>query len=175
MSVVEIRDALEDDASEIAAIQTRTWQVAYAHVFPATALKRLAGGHARRVDFWRAKINEPAERSGTLVVVATVGVAGFADIGPTRDGDLDDERVGELNAIYVSPEWWRQGVGRHLMEALLARLREYAFSEAMLWVLEDNPRTRRFYESAGWRTDDAIKEDHVLDTPIRELRYWIVL
>jgi RimJ/RimL family protein N-acetyltransferase len=44
-----------------------------------------------------------------------------------------------------------------------------------LWVLEDNPRARRFYEAAGWSTDGRTKEDEFLDTRVREVRYRIAL
>jgi hypothetical protein len=47
--------------------------------------------------------------------------------------------------------------------------------EAMLWVLEGNPRTRRFHELAGWRLDGAAKDETVLDMPVREVRYRIAL
>jgi hypothetical protein len=42
-------------------------------------------------------------------------------------------------------------------------------------VLEDNPRTRRFYELAGWHADGAAKEEEWLGTTIREVRYRIDL
>jgi hypothetical protein len=44
---------------------------------------------------------------------------------------------------------------------LLARaeeaLRQAGFADAGLWVLEDNPRARRFYEASGWAADGATK------------------
>ena len=61
------------------------------------------------------------------------------------------------------------------MRELVGRLREDGLEEAILWVLEDNPRTRRFYELAGWRLDGAVKEKTILDTPVRKLRYQLAL
>jgi len=61
------------------------------------------------------------------------------------------------------------------MRELLERLQHERFREAMLWVLEDNPRTRRFYERAGWRLDGAVREETILDTSVREVRYRIAL
>jgi hypothetical protein len=61
------------------------------------------------------------------------------------------------------------------MSETLARLRGEGFPEAILWVLEDNPRTRRFYELAGWRADGGAKEEEWLGTSIREVRYRIDL
>ena len=66
-----------------------------------------------------------------------------------------------------------RGIGHALMAETLSRLRADGFSEAILWVLEDNPRTHRFYELAGWRADGASKDEEWLDRTVREIRYRI--
>jgi ribosomal protein S18 acetylase RimI-like enzyme len=98
-------------------------------------------------------------------------VVGFASHGPSRD----EPGIGELFTIYVRPAAWGTGVGRTLMRETLERLRSHGFDEAVLWVLEDNPRTRRFYELAGWRLDGESKEEGWLDLVVREVRYRIDL
>jgi GNAT superfamily N-acetyltransferase len=99
-------------------------------------------------------------------------VVGFSHVGPARG---EPAEVGELYAIYVVPEAWGVGVGRALMAESLARLRSEQFPAAILWVLEDNPRTRRFYELAGWAADGGVKDEEWLGTTIREVRYRIDL
>jgi hypothetical protein len=49
------------------------------------------------------------------------------------------------------------------------------FAEATLWVHEDNPRARRFYEAGGWRLDGAEKELEQFDIRVTEVRYRISL
>jgi hypothetical protein len=61
------------------------------------------------------------------------------------------------------------------MSEVLARLRQDGFREAILWVIEDNPRTRRYYELAGWKLDGGTKEEAVLDVPVRQVRYRIAV
>jgi hypothetical protein len=61
------------------------------------------------------------------------------------------------------------------MDTTISRLRGYGFDEAVLWVLEDNPRTRRFYELAGWLTDGEVKVEEWLGLVVREVRYRIDL
>ena len=73
---------------------------------------------------------------------------GFVSVGPSRD----EHGVGELYAIYVDPDEWSRGAGRALIVRAEERLAEQ-YAEATLWVLEENPRARRFYESAGWQPD----------------------
>jgi ribosomal protein S18 acetylase RimI-like enzyme len=175
LSAVAVRTASPDDADAIARVHIGTWQAAYAHIFPAEALDRLASRLAQRAEFWQEAIASGNPRSHTLVGQERDRVVGFASIGPTRDDDLDPEQVGELFAIYVLPEAWGEGVGRALMRELVARLRKERFRAAILWVLEDNPRTRRFYELAGWRLDGAVREETILDTAVREVRYRIAL
>ena len=45
------------------------------------------------------------------------------------------------------------------------------YDEATLWVLEENPRARRFYERAGWRTDGERKADERWGVRAPEVRY----
>ncbi len=98
---------------------------------------------------------------------------GFSSLGTARPGD--DPQLGELFTIYVDPDDWGSGIGRALMTATLDRLRDEGFVEAVLWVLEDNPRTRRFYERAGWSADGATVEQDWLGSSVREVRYRITL
>jgi ribosomal protein S18 acetylase RimI-like enzyme len=61
------------------------------------------------------------------------------------------------------------------MRETLARLRGHDYTEAVLWVLEDNPRTRHFYERAGWHADGGVTNGEWLGTVTREVRYRIDL
>jgi ribosomal protein S18 acetylase RimI-like enzyme len=58
-------------------------------------------------------------------------------------------------AIYVVPAWWAAGAGRALMDTALAALRADGYLRAVLWVLADNTRARRFYQRAGFAPDGA--------------------
>jgi ribosomal protein S18 acetylase RimI-like enzyme len=56
---------------------------------------------------------------------------------------------GEVYAISVDPRRWGEGIGRELLSASEEATRELSYREAGLWVLEDNPRARRFYEAGA--------------------------
>jgi GNAT superfamily N-acetyltransferase len=159
---VRVRDAEPHDAAAIAACHVRTWQAAYAGVLPASFLVSL--DPAPRERMWREEI----ERGGDVLVAERAGrVLGFASVGPARD----EADAGELYAIYVEPEAWSTGAGRVLMEAAVARLAERGFVEAILWVLEENPRARRFYERAGWATDCGRQDLTLGGAAVAEIRY----
>lgn len=61
------------------------------------------------------------------------------------------------------------------MAEAMSRFRSDGFLQAILWVLEDNPRTCLFYMQAGWRFDGGVREAEILATPVREVRYRIAL
>ena len=91
---------------------------------------------------------------------------GFVSVGPSRDV----EGAGEVYAIYVEPSAWSTGAGRALLERAEQQLGG-AYDEATLWVLEDNPRARRFYELAGWETDGERKAEERWGVRAPEVRY----
>jgi RimJ/RimL family protein N-acetyltransferase len=159
-----IRRARVEDARAIATLHVRTWQVAYRHVFPAEALDAM--DVEERVPRWEQNLVTPEVPA--WVAEQEDKVVGFVCVGPSRDPDCD----GELYGIYVVPEAWGTGAGAGLMEAGLEYLRAH-FHEAILWVLDDNPRARRFYEKHGWRTDGATRTGSHLGVDTFEVRYRI--
>jgi GNAT superfamily N-acetyltransferase len=161
-----VRDARPEDALAIARVHTRSWQVGYAHAFPAEALAAISA--ERRAGRWAERLRSFEPRSAVLVAEVDGTVRGFVSVGPARE--LGRE-VGELYAIYVDPDQWGSGVGQALISAGEQGLRDAGFTKAILWVLEDNPRARRFYEAAGWTHDGATKRDTHLETEVTEVRY----
>jgi hypothetical protein len=61
------------------------------------------------------------------------------------------------------------------MAETVSRLAADGFENAILWVLEDNPRTRRFYELSGWTADGGIKDEEWFDIVRPAVRYRIAL
>lgn len=142
----------------------RTWQGAYGHVFPAEELAGISLDE--RARSWRSML----ERSSRTHVIEVGGeVGGFASAGPSRDEDCAG--IGELYAIYVDPDHWDSGAGRELAVWADDLLRAEGFTEATLWVLDDNPRARRFYEAGGWRLDGATRVGTHLGVETHEVRY----
>lgn len=166
-----IRPATVDDARALAAVHVASWQAAYRGLLPADYLDQLEPG--QRLAMWErflAATDWP--RRGTLVAETGTGdLVGFASVCPARDAMTGRATTGELTGIYVVPAHWGTGVGRALMTAAVARLREAGFAQATLWVLHGNMRARRFYELAGWTADGTEKEVVVAGVPVTEVRY----
>ena len=111
---------------------------------------------------WRASLNNPGDRDALLahpdaielpleqirdggVFVAEVAGAtmGFAAILPREHGDFD------LDALFVEPTAWRQGIGRALVEHCAATARDIGAES--LYVL-GNPHAEGFYHACGFNT-----------------------
>lgn len=165
----EIRDAVPDDARKIAEVHVSSWRVAYAGLLPDEALTALEVD-----DFheWRQRALSDSRLPGsaTLVIEEDGALRGFADIGPARELPDSDPR-GEVYAIYLAPDAWGRGLGRALLEAAERRLATGGFDEAVLWVLESNQPTRRFYEACGWNSDGERKFAEVHGIQVMETRY----
>jgi GNAT superfamily N-acetyltransferase len=101
---------------------------------------------------------------------ATTGAASPGAPGGPLTADGLAGLVGELYAMYVAPAWWSTGTGRALMGHVLTALGADGYPRAILWVLADNARARRFYERAGFTPDGSTNVITGLGG-VLELRY----
>ena len=153
-----VRPARATDADQVAAVHVASWRWAYAGLLPAEELAGLSV--AERTDRWLARLagtgTGRTDRGATFVADLDGRVVGFASVGPGRD-DVGGPSVGELYAIYLQREMAGTGTGRRLHDAGVGWLAEQGWTLALLWVLRDNLRARRFYEACGWQVDGATK------------------
>jgi ribosomal protein S18 acetylase RimI-like enzyme len=150
-------------------LHVRAWQAAYRSVMPDEYLDGLRAED--RAAMWRRQIESTG---GTdLLVVATEGlVVGFAAFGPSDDAEAGTEdRVGELYAINLDPDYWGFGHGRELLRNATTELHGAGFGELVLWVVPTNKRARGLYESEGWVADGATRADDVLGVTVTDMRY----
>lgn len=77
-------------------------------------------------------------------------VVGFCDIIPnTAKGFIHVGRLG----MGVRSEWWRQGIGRRLLEACLTLARNTRIEKVELEVFSGNVGAVRLYESVGFNQE----------------------
>jgi ribosomal protein S18 acetylase RimI-like enzyme len=163
---MDVRRARLEDARAIAQVHAETWREAYEHVFGAERLASVTID--ARLAQWERIL---AAGQSDVFVAADDGIVGFVSTGDSRDADAE----AELFAIYVLPRAWGTGAGSALMRAGIEAMRLRASGDAVLWVLHDNPRARRFYEREGWTLDGERKEDEYLGIRVPEVRYRIAL
>jgi len=168
LMVVTIRPASVDDADAVGVVHVRAWQSAYRGVMPDDYLDGLrAQDHATR---WREHLVATQWEGHLLVVVDDQRIVGFACFGP-KGGDDAAPHIGQLYAINLDPDVWGRGLGGALLTDATDRLTELGYVEAVLWVVPDNQRARRLYESAGWVDDELRRDDEVFGVVVPEMRY----
>lgn len=166
MTTMRIRQAWPDDASAVAGVYVRSWRVAFAGLVPQHYLDAM--DPALEESEWKTRIAETRwPSSGVLVAETEAGIIGFTGFGPCQETPA----IAEIGTLYALPEVWGTGIGKQLMLATLTTLRKAEYTQATLWVLEDNERARRFYETAGWRPDGAAVEDTTGGASLNKLRY----
>ncbi|BFU46890.1 N-acetyltransferase family protein [Krasilnikovia sp. MM14-A1004] len=157
---VLLRAATDPDLPAVGALHFRSRRSAYAGVFSPEALNH--GSPAALGEWWAERWRWERETHRLTVAEADGDLVGFTYLGPTPEPD-----VTELYAIHVAPPWVGRGVGRLLMRDALPHLGE----RAVLWVLADNTRARRFYERGGWAPDGATRDQPIGAETARQLRY----
>ena len=162
-----IRLAQLGDAERIGAIQVRAWQATYRGVMPDAYLDELDVDD--RAAYWRGQVLALLPTQRLKVIVDDGVVVGFAAVGPEHDGRAAG--VGELYAINLDPRVWGRGLGRALLRDVTAELAGLGYREAVLWVVPQNDRARRFYESEQWRDDHVGRDDEVFGVVVPEMRY----
>ncbi len=163
-SGIALRPAAPADASAVAEIHVRAWQEGYRGLLPDEYLDGLhPEDRAARYQF---DGSDPA-RPATTVAIEGSTILGFATTGPSGE----DDRVGELLALYVDPPEWGRGVGRSLLGAARVTLFERGFDEALLWTLVGNRRAVLVYETDGWASDGTRRRDEVWGITVDQIRY----
>jgi GNAT superfamily N-acetyltransferase len=137
MSYITIRPALASERSSLEALQ---WRASLAN--PGDRDNLLANPDAIAI---------PVEQiaDGDVFVAEEAGViVGFATVLARPDGNA------ELDALFVEPSLWKQGVGRLLVDqcAHIARNR----ASRILHVV-GNPHAEGFYTSCGFRTTGTFE------------------
>jgi GNAT superfamily N-acetyltransferase len=138
MADLTVRPAGLDDAEGFVRAYERSWDAALSDL----AGRRLdeLSPYQERLDAFRRTFGaELPEGAGAWVAEADGEIVGVA----MRTGP-------ELRALYVVPEAWGAGAAQALTEAVLAAVRADGHEEAVLWVVDENLRARRFYEREGW-------------------------
>jgi len=80
-----------------------------------------------------------------------VGVICFS---PEYNKDKKEQGSWEIEALYVLPQYWRKGIGQSLIQYDFRYMRSISISSCGLWVLFENHRARKFYESMEFCLSD---------------------
>lgn len=177
-----IRAAERTDADGVTDVQVASWRAGYAHVFPDSVLYADDFDRTRR-NFWTSWRFTPGHRLAVAVEQIETPVdqpadqpvervVGFSSYGPERERARGFTGRAELYAFYFHPDAWGTGVASALLDYTEERFRVEGFETAVLWVLEDNPRARRFYERHGWTPSGIAADfDAYCEVAVPEVEY----
>ena len=167
MPSYSVRPAAPRDAKAIAEIHVATWQAAYQGVIPDDFLKAMTV--EKRLAYWREAIEFSDPQ--ILVAVDADKVIGFVGFDRSRDAGTKST-VGEIWALYISPEHWRQGAGLALWDGARDGLKDEGCTQVTLWVLVANERALQFYEqAAGFKREMAsLRTTAFGSTKLEEIR-----
>jgi ribosomal protein S18 acetylase RimI-like enzyme len=161
LAQASVRAASPRDAAAIADVAIRSWREGYRGIVPERIDPERAWDPARLAE----RLEAPGDSSVTLVAEVGDRIAGFLVFGAARDDDAH-ARAGEIWALYVDPDHWRRGIGRHLVEASLRSLAASGYAEATVWTLGASRRNLLFYEALGFRRDGATQRRRSFGSPL---------
>ena len=153
MTNVSIRRGTLADAEPIADVYVRTSRAAERGYVPDAELDAMTPGDY--LESWRGRLGSP-EPHATWVAEVNGEVVGFCYVEPSPDDDATGA-TGHVDMLFVLPERAGRGIGARLLAEGVTHLGTRGFSEATLWALVRNHRTRHFYEREGWTAADARK------------------
>jgi GNAT superfamily N-acetyltransferase len=157
---VVLRTPREVDLRKVGDLHFRSRASAYAGFLPPEALN--FGSPDALGEYWTERWRWERDTHRMTLAVDGDDLAGFTYLGPS-----EEPGVRELSAIHVDPALVGTGVGKLLMVDALAHLKP----RAVLWVLEQNERARRFYERGGWRADGVTRVDSMGGVETLQVRY----
>lgn len=161
-----IRSATILDAEQIALVHILSWQTIYKDHIPKNVLDNLS--QEKRSTEWRERLVQGVK---VWIIEKEKTIVGFVSICPTRDADSNPNKVIEISAIYLLPEFWGKGFGRQLCKVVFDYVIQNEFKEIALWVLEGNTQACHFYESLGFYLTGDTKTDQVEGEKLSVIRY----
>jgi ribosomal protein S18 acetylase RimI-like enzyme len=161
--LISIRRARADDAVALSGVFEAAWREAYRGIIPGLTLEKMLARRGPR--WWRSTVTR-----GRPLVVLDIGqgVAGYVSYGRCRDRALPAD--GEIDELYLAPEYQGLGFGRRLFRAVRNDLRDRDMPRMVVWALADNERACSFYAGLGGRAV-ARAEERIGGVPLAKLAY----
>ena len=158
----------EDHIKDIAIAQQLAWQRAFRGILSNQQLNNL-----KLEDFigsWQ-QIFLKSERTNLVYIQDKIAV-GYVSYGPPYSNS-EKARM-ELYGIYVHPNYWKQNIGRQLMDAALLRIKQVPeVMEVILWVMAENRSARKFYEQMGYFDSKETRISKRYADTFEEVKYAI--
>lgn len=145
----------------LADIHVQGWKEAYRGTLNPTVIDALSVDEKK--DQWQKWIDDSDSQS-FLYQADEASYAGFITVGKMRTAPPGTSKIrpiytGEIYAIYLRKEYWRQGIGKKLMQHGVEHLIKDGHKSACLWVVERNKNACQFYAHLGGQKLGKIQAD----------------
>jgi ribosomal protein S18 acetylase RimI-like enzyme len=161
--LVSIRRAKAEDAAALSRVFESAWREAYQGIIPGVALEKMLARRGPR--WWHSAV---ARGRPLAVLDIGQGIAGYVSYGRCRDRSLPAD--GEVDELYLAPEYQGLGFGRRLFNAVRNDLAHRELSRVVVWALADNERACSFYHRLGGRTIARVDE-RIGGVPLAKIAY----
>jgi len=145
---IQLRRATVADAEAIAAIRIEGWRTTYRGMIPDSYLAEMDMNE--NVLHWRTILQALPVKEDSLCVYVAVSedeIVGFVSAMKLSEPKLDKD--GEINAIYIRPQWQRCGIGKRMLHKAARSLQAMGCTSCVIWVIDGNSQARNFYEELG--------------------------
>lgn len=157
---MEIRPMAADDVEEVSRLYVQSWQAGYKGLLPQFYLDLLSP------ERWQiAFTGQP----GSFVLTEGGVIAGHSNARPAADEKMPG--WGEVQTLYVLPEFWGRGFGTALLDNSVQWLKKQGFDRIYLWALDGNVRARRLYEKYGFTPTSDTLLCQVGNVEVTDIRY----
>lgn len=152
---IAIRPAQSSNIEAIQTVAERAWYSVHAPIIGSETVEGFldeyydAESFQSRIDA-DAIILDIASDSGSNIV-------GYVLASPTEEEDA----TFSLSHIYVTPNRWRDGIGRQLLEHTEQKISHRGGEQIKLGVMAANDRAVNFYESTGYRRTSEFYDDRI--------------
>lgn len=138
--VFMIRQANKQDISRITEIIVFGKRAAYRPIFE----NDYVSFNELQVVHLYEEYKKNPDRLDSMLLYDDGIVKGVINVQPIGD------KIIEITDFYVEPFFIGQGIGTLLIEYLIQQVRKKGIHKIVLWVIKDNVKARKFYESSGF-------------------------
>ena len=145
---MEFREAVADDAANLAALTTQVFLHTYAKRGIRTALSTYVLS-----EFTADKFLQALEEKQQMFIVCyeDVHLVGYVRLAFSAPCPSDERPQSEIATLYVQEHFLRRGIGTQLLNRALQTLQRRGADAAWLSVNHENADAIAFYESHGFR------------------------
>ncbi|MEY4970794.1 MAG: Mycothiol acetyltransferase [Actinomycetota bacterium] len=139
---MDFRLASEEDLDSIVKVFLACWKESYSEILSADVRDSMNTDEAKAL--WSKSFSDTSLKT-YLLFDSAIPVAVFR-YGASRE----DENASHLFSLYVDPQFSGRGIGKLIMEKVLAMAKSDSFNKVTLWVFEKNRPARSLYEKFGF-------------------------